>query len=317
MQNLTIRFYLILSACGLALAGLSAADGDELYEAVQMDNIALVRSLLARPEHRKYLNQANARYAASARESKDPTGGRLISQAPSLRMAKFLVDSGAEIRSDDGYIINTVIENGFERAHAESYQWVVYLVEKGADFNQAHPYHRRTPLHYSLSYNTFQITSFLVEKGADVNARDKEGRTPLHGLLSNFDHETRFVKPKAELLVRKGADINARDKRGWTPLMHAVGEILPEPTYVLVRLGADVNLANKDGNTALHIAAIHPDLAEVRFLIQNGARIDVKNDEGQTAADTLRTQLSAATEYGRRQPDYRENLKVLALLEGK
>ena len=52
--------------------------------------------------------------------------------------------------------------------------------------------------------------------GADVNAKDKEGWTPLH-----FASDRKNV---AEFLIKKGADVNAKDAYGFTPLDEADDE---------------------------------------------------------------------------------------------
>lgn len=48
-------------------------------------------------------------------------------------------------------------------------------------------------------------------KGANVNAKDKDGDTPVH------DAALRGHKDIVELLLAEGADANARDNSGQTP----------------------------------------------------------------------------------------------------
>jgi|TARA_B100002003_G_scaffold33438_1_gene28604 ankyrin repeat protein len=52
--------------------------------------------------------------------------------------------------------------------------------------------------------------------GVDVNAKNKNGTTPLHRAAYYGRKET------AELLIAKGADVNAKDKDGDTPLDYYV-----------------------------------------------------------------------------------------------
>jgi len=56
----------------------------------------------------------------------------------------------------------------------------------------------------------------LNTNGADVNAKNKDGTTPIH-LASTKAHNEGI----ADLLIANGADVNAKDKDGLTPLAYA------------------------------------------------------------------------------------------------
>ncbi|MEE8195668.1 MAG: ankyrin repeat domain-containing protein, partial [Acidiferrobacterales bacterium] len=73
--------------------------------------------------------------------------------------------------------------------------------------------------------------------GADVNARDKDGATPLHPGVVNGH------KAVVELLIAKGADINARTKAELTPLRAADLAGREEIAALLKRHGATEELS--------------------------------------------------------------------------
>jgi ankyrin repeat protein len=68
--------------------------------------------------------------------------------------------------------------------------------------------------------------------GVDVNAKDKDGFTPLHDAVG-WGH-----KEVVELFIAKGADVNAKDHDGVTPLHYVDNKEIAE---LLIAAGADVN----------------------------------------------------------------------------
>src|SRR5262249_19674919 len=75
----------------------------------------------------------------------------------------------------------------------------------------------------------------LAEAGANVNARDKNGNTPLH--------ETFLTDLERELL-KLGADVNARNNDGETPIF-TTGDDQAIPLYI--EHGADLSIRNNKG----------------------------------------------------------------------
>ena len=85
------------------------------------------------------------------------------------------------------------------------------LIAGGADPNAKGRFLNGTPLHCLRNADAGMV-ALLLDAGAEVNARDRSGRTPLHGVCALGKKEL------AELLVARGAEVNARDFSGWTPL---------------------------------------------------------------------------------------------------
>ena len=47
------------------------------------------------------------------------------------------------------------------------------------------------------------------------------------------------------MLISKGADVNAKDKQGWTPLVHAFAELHIDGAKLLESKGAKASVADK------------------------------------------------------------------------
>ena len=126
----------------------------------------------------------------------------------------------------------------------------------------------RTPLHRATIAGDYELAQRLIGAGADVNAKDGDGYTPLHMavLLGN-------VKV-VHALIAAGADVNRRSADGYTPIRFAaIKDMKAETIHALIAAGADVNAKDGDGNTPLQMAAFNGNVEVVQALISAGADV--------------------------------------------
>jgi ankyrin repeat protein len=62
------------------------------------------------------------------------------------------------------------------------------------------------------------MAEYLIANGADVNAKNKNGKTPLHWAAVHDLGDEADYTGVAECLIEHGADVNAKDEVGRTPL---------------------------------------------------------------------------------------------------
>jgi ankyrin repeat protein len=204
----------------------------------------------------------------------------LAAKSGNIDAAKLLVKRGLNVNDEFGD--GSYLESGFPLLVASQnrdYGMMSYLISKGANVN-AKDKNGTTPLieaiFYSHQGNPFKCVKLLVEKGADVNQADNKGSSPL-ALAALAEHQD-IVK----YLVQKGADINKRGEEGETALTYAAGEANSHLFDYFVKLGADQNVRLDDGSTVLMQAVSSSNVDFVKSLrTKYGYSIEAKDTLGQ------------------------------------
>jgi ankyrin repeat protein len=115
----------------------------------------------------------------------------------------------------------------------------------------------------------------LIANGIDINTRTEGDEWNfLHRALVSL---TSPPNAKViQHFVTLGVDVNARDRNGWTPLHFAVRANSAEVVKLLVNAGAHLDVANDRGVTPLHLSLITfpSDLETVKVLLRAGADPD-------------------------------------------
>jgi ankyrin repeat protein len=127
-----------------------------------------------------------------------------------------------------------------------------------------------TPLFFAVQNGFMTVCRTLVAHGADVNAKNKNGSTPLQIAL---DHGN---LPAAEFLISNKAQPSP-DLMNGELLMAAQNGQVSKAEFLLAH-GADVNL-----RSPIVAAATQGNDAMVRLLLSHGAKVDSRGDGGRTA----------------------------------
>ena len=120
-------------------------------------------------------------------------------------------------------------------------------------------------LHAITHYKIPKTIKFAIESGANITMTGYSNEGALHLAAA---HE---LKEIAELLISNGIDINAKDKNGKTPLHYAAKKSL-EMVKFLISHGADINATTYLNKTALYFAQYYDKNDIVEFLISHSAK---------------------------------------------
>ncbi|KAI5122550.1 hypothetical protein M0805_005277 [Coniferiporia weirii] len=151
----------------------------------------------------------------------------------------------------------------FSAAHKNQLFLLRALVEEDETQVDAKDVDGRTPLHWAAvsDQDTTDIVAFLLDHKANVNIKDSSGWTPLHCAVS----------AGRESIVREllgaGANINEKTTQGMTPLHYAASKQWNDIGKLLVERGADINARNGANQLPLHRAATTGSTGFVRLLL--------------------------------------------------
>src|SRR5262245_50682016 len=103
----------------------------------------------------------------------------------------------------------------------------------------------------------------LLERGADANACDARGYTALTKAIARLPSLT-------GTLLDHGANMEARDRNGRTPLLFAGTVASPGAMRILTARGANVNARDHHGETPLRFAVVLGNPSLVSALLARG-----------------------------------------------
>ena len=223
-----------------------------------------------------------------------------------LASAKLLLSAGANVNDKDAWGVSATVM----AAHSGYTELIEFLLEKGADPNQAEA--GFSALHIAIMRRDERMVRALLNKNANPNAplrtwtptrrssQDLHFAPALVG-ATPFWLAARFIQPDVmRLLVKHGADprfvhrsdylVGESSKRRTevtTALMAALGmgggaawihppraqqeALTLQAAKLALELGADVNAANTDGRTALDAAKALRYDSVVKLLVEAGA----------------------------------------------
>ncbi len=136
-----------------------------------------------------------------------------------------------------------------------------------------------------------KATELLDKPGTTiVNSRDGDtGESALHIVTRRGDLAW------IGFLLGKGANINAKDREGNTPLIIATIARWSEGIALFAKLKADINTQNRLGETALLKAVQGRDSYNAKALLEAGANPDINDSSGVSARSAANDDPRAAS----------------------
>ncbi|XP_072493222.1 uncharacterized protein [Notamacropus eugenii] len=155
---------------------------------------------------------------------------------------------------------------------------VSLLVERKCKINLRDK-HYQTSLMKAVQCQQEECARILLEYGADPALMDTGDNTALHYAASGLNTAI------AAKLLRHTIDMEAKNKEGCTPLLLAVKENNRDMVDLFLKNGANVNTSDRHDRTALMIAARCKPTGVVSLLLQYDIDLSCRDTFGQTAEE--------------------------------
>lgn len=198
-----------------------------------------------------------------------------------FEIAQMLLGAGAPVDAQDNLGKTAIMLYVPEDAQNEIYP---LLIAYKADVTKADAY-GDTVLHTAtMTRLPTGILTKLVAAGADVNARNKDGVTPLLAAAQKADSgdaSEEAMLDDVEFYSSLGADIHSEDKCGLTPLKVALSD-----DDMLLRMVNRTNVMSLDslGNTPLHVAIMeNANIEKIKYILSLMDDVNARNRDGNSA----------------------------------
>ncbi|ELT91296.1 hypothetical protein CAPTEDRAFT_145619, partial [Capitella teleta] len=139
-----------------------------------------------------------------------------------------------------------------------------FLIQRGEDVNKQNKY-GASPLHLSAALGDIEIVKILLDAGADPNIKDNEAWSPLH-----YVSASEMFDALDFMLEQSGDEcLNARDKDGSTPLHYAASVGRMKSCEILLKHGCKKSIRDNHGRTACDLAMLFGYVDVVELLREN------------------------------------------------
>ncbi|RIB19443.1 ankyrin repeat-containing domain protein, partial [Gigaspora rosea] len=184
-----------------------------------------------------------------------------------VMMAKYLIDSGAEVDARGGELDATPLHWAARSGHLSM---VTLLVNHGADPN-IRDSQGFNGLHIATHSSNTMLVLYLIYHDMDIDTPDILQHTPLMWAAYQGD------APTVDLLIRLGASVSKTDSAQFTPLHWAMIKGNQLCIRKLIEAGANINAKEENGKTPSDIAReMKADRIWERALHESGVRGDRK-----------------------------------------
>lgn len=112
-----------------------------------------------------------------------------------------------------------------------------------------------TPMMGAARGESVEVLRLFLSQGGNAQAADHRGFTVLHWSVGQPPGDPARQTSCVHMLLQAGADVNARDKDGGTPLMNAAWFGCTEAAQELLRHGADKTILDQKRRSARDLAA--------------------------------------------------------------
>ncbi len=218
-----------------------------------------------------YLLENNAN--TSVQDSSGATPLHEAIRYGNLEIARMLLDAGANVNAKDNLGKTPILLIIPKKKVYDTYN---LLINYHADLKEKDMYgdtvlHTAAMLHVSTN-----VMRMLTLNGADINARNKEGVTPLAIAIQQKD------VAMTRLFTLYGANIHTKDTHGDSPLSLALAS--DDEIFESTVTKTNSNTQDSEGNTPLHIAIIkNAPLAKIQYIISLTDDVNIRNRDGNSA----------------------------------